>query len=140
MAVPTRRERPPWLGLLSWDHEDFYDLLKSMYVAVDNDLRQLAAIAARTAFERTAEKLCVTSGSFRGMLDELVNLGEVSDRERTMLATLTQAGNAAAHRGWRPNVEQLDIALSIIEAFIHRVWVLNAAATKLDKEIPKRSK
>lgn len=138
--VPCKRDRPIWMNQFYWQHEEFYDLMSGMYVAVDNELRGLAAIAARTIFECTAAKLNVTADNFAKLLDELVLKGEVSNRERSLLATLADAGNAAAHRGWKPSVEELDTILAIVEGFVHRAWLLGDAAQKLKEDVPKRVK
>lgn len=56
------------------------------------------------------------------------------------LRLLTDAGGAAAHRGWKPSTAQLNAVMSIVEAFIYRTFVLDAEVKKLKKQIPARQK
>ena len=52
---------------------------------------------------------------------------------------LTDAGSAAAHRGWEPELEQLETLVSIIEHFVKH-FTLNDDAGKLKQSIPPRDK
>src|SRR5580698_7760516 len=55
--APVARQRPKWLSKIEEADRDLGKLLGEMYSALDNDLRVLAAIAARTVFDRGAELL-----------------------------------------------------------------------------------
>jgi hypothetical protein len=85
------------------------DLLTSVYTALDNDLRVLAAIGLRTAFDRASELLSVDpEKTFADKLSQLMANGDIGSTEKESLDVLTDAGGAAAHRGWKPNPKQLD--------------------------------
>jgi hypothetical protein len=78
--------------------------------------------------------------TFKEKLDLLQNKGHISLSERTNLDILTDAGGAAAHRGWKPSTEQLDTVMAIVETFIHRKFVLDAEAKRLKAQIPRRQR
>jgi hypothetical protein len=136
---PTRRSPPDWLGKVASVDTDLGNLMNDVYGAFDADLRVPAAIALRTAFDRSSELLGVDPAkSFAEKLNDLQAQGKISGDEKTVLTTLTDAGNAAAHRAWRPSPSELDTMASIIESFIHRTFVLGDAAKKLQAGIPPR--
>jgi hypothetical protein len=78
--------------------------------------------------------------TFKEKLDLLQNKGHISLSERDNLDILTDAGGAAAHRGWKPTAEQLNIVMTIVETFIHRKFVLDAEVTRLKGQIPRRKR
>jgi hypothetical protein len=113
----------------------FYDI----YIAMDNNLDVLTAIAIRTVFDRASEAFGVDpAATFQKKLSQLQDLGKIGETERTSLTVLVDAGSAAAHRGWRPTSEQLDRLVSIIESFLLRNFVLNRAGEVLKSSIPPR--
>jgi Domain of unknown function (DUF4145) len=115
--------------------------LTSVYTALDNDLRVLAAIGLRTAFDRASELLGIDPNkTFAGKLSQLVVDGHIGSTEKASLDVLTDAGGAAAHRGWKPNLKQLDTLSSIMEQFVHRTFVLNAKAKRVKTSIPSRKR
>jgi hypothetical protein len=61
----------------------------------------------------------------------------ISAPEKERLEVLTDAGSAAAHRGWEPDPQQLEILASIMEHFV-RSFILKEDAGKLKQSIPPR--
>jgi len=61
----------------------------------------------------------------------LVNMGRVGVSERQHLEVLTEAGSAAAHRGWRPEIEELNTLMTILEQFLYRSFLIDAELRKL---------
>jgi len=106
---------------------------------MDNGLSVLAAIGIRTSFEITSAKaMSLTSSTFGGKIEELHNDGKLSADEKKIVTTLVEAGNAAAHRGWKPSDDQLTTVMEILEGFIHRSIVLPEKVKELAPAIPKR--
>jgi hypothetical protein len=135
--APTTRKPPKWIEDIEKADRDFGSLLSEMYTALNNDLRVLAAIGARTVFDRSSELLGVAPElSFTNKLDELSNQGKVSKDERDTLNILVNAGNAAAHRGWRPQPEELNTMMDVVETFLHRSFILGDGIKKLKAAIP----
>ena len=137
---PVKRKRPDWFSPLDLDR-GLYHLLGETYNALEVDARVLAATGARTVFDRASELLGVDPArTFQEKLDRLGADGHIGLLEREYLEILTDAGGAAAHRGWIPTPEQLNIVMQIVEAFIHRKFILEAQVKKLKTQIPPRQK
>jgi Domain of unknown function (DUF4145) len=139
--APTQRMRPEWLEKLMGVDFDLYFLLAEVYVALDHELHVLAAIGIRTAVDRASELLDVDPAKrFSEKLNDLVSSGKVGVSEKDSLGALTEAGSAAAHRGWRPKPTQLATMMGTIEAFIYRNFVLDAELKELKSEVPEKPK
>jgi hypothetical protein len=137
--APSKRDEPSWMWDVMVEDDELHSLLKETYAALNNDARVLATVGLRTIFDRASEKFGVDAAKpFDAKLDELVTQGKIGQAERESLDVLTDAGSAAAHRGWRPTVEQLTTLMNIGEAFLYRTIILDAAAQHLKKSIPKR--
>jgi hypothetical protein len=108
---PATRHRPGWLG---FDPQDFApgrfvseypalaDLLCEVYAALDHNLLTLAPIGMRTVFDCAAQKLGAhPNQSFAEKLNELTAGNKIGGEEKEILSTLTDAGSAAVHRGWK---------------------------------------
>ncbi len=138
---PIKRDRPNWLTDISVTDSVLYNLLSEVYTALDNDLNVLAAIGIRTAFDRASELLKIdTNLSFNDKLKELLNRSSIGQTEKEALDTLTDAGNAAAHRAWKPTIKELDTLMFIIEQFIYYRFLLNDEIKPLRSKIPQRPK
>lgn len=137
--APARRATPGWLVELLLEDNDLYSLLGDVYTALDNDLRVLAAIGIRTVFDRASELLGIDPNrTFAQKLEDLLAAGKVGAGEKEILKVLTDAGSAAAHRGWKPRLEELDAMMGIIESFLHRNFVLPHQARRLREAVPRR--
>lgn len=137
--APLKRERPKWFALLHLYQDGIEQLLDSVYVALDNNLSVLAAIGVRTVFDRCTELLEVDPAiSFQEKLHQLFVKGKVGAEEKESLATLADAGSAAAHRGWKPSEWELDTLMSTIEHFIYRNFVLPKEQAVLRHKVPRK--
>ena len=138
--APSMRQMPEWTQVLARRDRTLHVLLDEMYSAVNNDLPILACIGVRTAFDRASELLQVDPKlSFFEKLNALETSGHIGKAERATLEVLTDAGSAAAHRGWHPKPEQVSTLFEIIEAFLHRTFVLGHGVERLKKAIPPKS-
>ncbi|MDW9408154.1 DUF4145 domain-containing protein [Sinorhizobium meliloti] len=136
---PAKRKRPDWLTRLPTIDTELYKLMDEFYSALEMQLSVLAAIGIRTTFDRGAELLGIDPGrTFRAKLDDLRDQGFIGETERDSLQLMTEAGNASAHRGWRPTDEQLETMLQLIESFIHRNFILRHDVSNLRGAIPAR--
>lgn len=139
--APSKRKKPDWSSKLFAVDNDLNSLFDDVYVALNNDLRVLSAIGIRTAFDRASELLNVDPAkNFAEKLKDLVKLGKIGESERGTLAILTDAGSAAAHRGWKPEPKQLGTMMGIIEAFLYRNFVLDPEVKSLKKYVPPKQK
>jgi len=137
--APVQRKSPEWVDKIARTDKALGRILFEMYTALNNDLRILAAIGARTAFDRSSELLKVDAKmSFGGKLDELVSIGKVGKDERGILEVLVDAGSAAAHRGWVPKPRELNTMITILESFLYRSFILGDGLQKLKAAVPPR--
>ena len=138
---PPRRQIPKWVRQLDWTDKTLADLLRDVYKAINEDLEVLATIGMRIVFDRASELLGVNpETTFANKLEQLVGNGHIGLSERKALDVLTNAGSAAAHRGWKPTEYQLDALATIMEQFVHRTMVTADTADELGQRIPKRRK
>lgn len=135
------REEPDWLPSLYARDETLGRLMKDIYTAFNRDLNVFVAIGVRTAFDRASELLDVDPGkSFHQKMNLLNESGHISNKDKSILSTLTDAGSAAAHRAWRPSKKDLIIMLMIIENFLHKTFVLDEDVQALKGLFPERNK
>jgi hypothetical protein len=115
-------------------------LLNSVYTALENDLGVLSTIGMGVVFERAAELIGIDPNrNFTEKLNDLHLGGNISAVERQRLEVLTNVRGAAAHRGWVPDPEQLNILIGIMEHFVSGL-ILKEEAGKLKAAIPTRQK
>jgi Domain of unknown function (DUF4145) len=138
---PSKRKTPDWvIELLSVDSV-LYDLVTETYVAVNNDAPVLAAVGLRTVFDRASEKMRVDPAlGFGEKLDALELKGKIGRSEKETLETLTDAGGAAAHRGWKPTIDQINTLMDVGEQFLYRTIIVESQAKALRRKIPRRPK
>jgi hypothetical protein len=139
--IPVTRKKPEWSDRLWRIDSQLRSLFDDLYIAIDNSLNVLAAIGIRTTFDRASELLGVDPAKpFVKKLEELTQKGIIGGKEHEILDTLTDAGNAAAHRGWRPDTQELDTLMAVLETFIHRAFILGDATKDLRSRVPARPK
>jgi hypothetical protein len=76
-------------------------------------------------------------GSFRDGLRVLQDRGLVGTRQRDVLAAALDVGNAAAHRGHRPTIEDVNSVMDIVEHLL-QTELLESAADGLRARTPRR--
>jgi hypothetical protein len=136
---PSRRAEPEWQYRISIKDRILGNLLADVYGALNAELYVPAAVATRTLFDRASAILDVDPAlNFNEKLKELLKKGSIGNDEKATLEVLTDAGGAAAHRGWRPKQNELDTLVTIVETFLHRVFILPADASELAQSIPTR--
>ncbi|MBJ7408876.1 MAG: DUF4145 domain-containing protein [Phenylobacterium sp.] len=136
---PDSRTSPTWLeGIWNVDPQ-LGDILRQMYGAHDAEFYILAAIGARTAFDRATEGLKIDPAlPFEKKLDALLDGGWIGETERETLDIVTDAGSAAAHRGWSPTPYQLNALFATLELFLRKVFVNNEGTLAVKGAIPAR--
>jgi hypothetical protein len=135
--APVVRSTPPWAGGLADDI--LRNVLQEVYGALNADFRTLAAIGARTVLDRAMALLQAPDAEgFIARLKDLVQRQLISPHEKDILGVLTEAGNASAHRGWRPTPENLATIMDGIENFLHRLFVIGAATDAMKAHVPPR--
>lgn len=135
----TKRQKPEWFQAIELKDRLLGDILTEIYQALDNDMPIAAAITMRTAFDRTTELIGIKPTlSFKDKMKALVTDGEIASKDLEVLNPLIEAGNAAAHRGWSPTAEELTTMVLILEALLHRAFVLKQQVAALAKRTPPK--
>lgn len=139
--MPSRRELPSWKWQVAFMDGDLDNLLDELYDAIDKDLRISALILVRTVFDRTSSFLGVESSlNFEQKLKKLLDSGRIGVDEKNTLDILTNAGSAAAHRGWKPTASDLELLINTLENFLYRVLIIGHEISKLKDTVPVKKK
>lgn len=138
---PDAKTKPVWFAAMQKVDAQLHNILSQMYVAHDNHAHILAAIGLRTALDRATEVLGIDPAkTFDEKLNELRDGGWIGQTERDILGVVTDAGNAAAHRGWEPDDGEIAQLLSSMEVFLHRAFIVGQKALSIKGSIPAKPK
>lgn len=140
----TFRPAPKWLT-------DFYlefpagqdllhDLLKEVYVALQNDQPYLAAMGIRSLLEQIMISKSGDHGTFKKNLAEFQNNGYVSRLQRERLETVLEVGHATIHRGYKPSKDDLLTLVDLTEVIVQTIYLHGSKVEELKKKIPARKK
>ena len=127
------RPKPPWFDKLDGK---FQKVLKEVYIALDANTRFLAAFGARTALDMLIVDKIGDTGTFKVKLKKLETDGYIDSTERELLDAITEAGNAAAHRGFAPDEKLLESVIDILESLFDKFYI----KPKRDKELLKKAR
>lgn len=138
---PDTKTKPSWFDAMQKVDAQLHNILRQMYVAYDNELHILTAIGLRTALDRATEILGIEpTDRFDMKLNQLRTDGWIGETERNVLGVVTDAGNAAAHRGWEPKKREVSQLISSLEVFLHRAFIVGKNALSIKGSIPPRPK
>lgn len=134
---PEAKTKPVWFDAMQKADHQLHSILSQMYVAHENQAHILTAIGLRTALDRATEVLGIDPAkTFEEKLNELRDGGWIGQTERDILGVVTDAGNAAAHRGWEPESREITDLLSSLEVFLHRAFIVGQKALSIKSRIP----
>jgi hypothetical protein len=133
------RPIPAWVEDVWYIDPALHSLVDEVYKAAQHGLGVCAATAIRTAFDRAAFKLGIDPGyGFEEKVKELEKQGFLGTIDRAVFDSMVEAGSAAAHRGWKPTEDELQMLISALESFIHRSFILPVAVQKIGSNVPTR--
>ncbi|HHX4053980.1 TPA: DUF4145 domain-containing protein [Burkholderia contaminans] len=136
---PTSRIKPSWLSAIVNTDMTLYTILDEMYLACDNGTYILTAIGLRTALDRAMEVLGIDqAATFVEKLKRLRDGGWIGETEHEILGIVTDAGNAAAHRGWRPDEQEVFQLVQAMEVFLQRAFIVGKQALGIKEKIPPK--
>jgi Domain of unknown function (DUF4145) len=138
---PDAKIKPKWLLSMYQVDDILHNILNEMYIACNNQCYVLAAIGLRTALDRATEVLKIDPAiSFAEKLEALQRSGWIGDTEKEILSIVTDAGNAAAHRGWKPQGKDIADLVCAMEIFLQRAFITGKAPLAIKKIIPAKPK
>ncbi len=138
---PETKTKPSWFEAMRKIDPQLHKILSQVYIANDNQAHILTAIGLRTALDRGTEVLGIDPAkTFDEKLTDLQDGGWIGQSERDVLGVVTDAGNAAAHRGWEPDGQEISPLISAMEAFLHRAFIVGNKALEIKGNIPAKPK
>lgn len=140
---PMARRTPVWLTESSFLLDKIlpapiYHLMRETYIAVQNGLMRLAAMGVRATLEHVMIEKVGDRNNFQDNLDAFQQGGFISERSKTSLKRILEAGHAAIHRAWEPSKEDVSTLLDITEIIIATVYVHEGQTEALNNRVPKR--
>lgn len=95
-------------------------------------------MGSRTIFDMLAVSKVGDVGGFKQKLKALQDQRYISEKQKNVLDSALDAGNAAAHRGYKPDLEILDGVLNIIE-HVAGLDYLDRQANSISSKTPQRT-
>ena len=137
--IPSRHRGPDRIG--STILGPLSCILDETHKAYEQGCYILAAVGLRTALDNCIAAVGIDPAvSFEEKLKALRDEGFIGETEHGLLEVLTNAGNAAAHRGWSPQQQEIVHLLDVLETFIQRVLVNGKRVLAMTDGIPRKPK
>lgn len=131
------RRKPDWLTK-NPEIKDYLDLFDEIYAALHADSRRLAMMGARAALDMAMTQLAGSDqGNFTAGLSALEADRLLTPGERKIIEAAFDAGSAAMHRGHKPEVDDVNTVIDIVERVVH-AEILKSKAKELAEATPKR--
>jgi Domain of unknown function (DUF4145) len=122
---PVSRRMPKWLDEIPYEMQT---LLNEIYNSLDANTRALPLMGARAILDMVMVDKAGDFGSFGANLRQLETQGFISKKNREVLDAALDAGNAAAHRGYAPNLPDVLAVMDIVENLLQTTYVLDKVA------------
>lgn len=132
--------KPPFLEQALARDAVLYSILSEMHMCSVNDSYTLATIGLRTAIDRITFLLEIEENlRFDQKLSALLAEGYIGQTEHDSLSVIIHAGNAAAHRGWKPSKDQFTALLLTFHQFFPRALERGSTVMAIRDQIPRRN-
>jgi hypothetical protein len=116
------------------------DLLQEIYVALQNDLRRLAAMGIRSLLEHMMIDKVSDQGSFKKNITKFKDSGFISSVQMNFIETALEAGHASIHRDFKPTVAVLISLIDISESLVQVLYIQEHQAAAIKATVPQRKK
>jgi hypothetical protein len=113
-------------------------LLKEVYNSLNADNTALPLMGARALLDMLIVDKVGDVGIFAEKLKALESKGFISKKNREILEVALDAGSAAAHRGYRAKLDDVQAVMDIVENLLQATYVLDKVAVELKKSTPPR--
>jgi hypothetical protein len=132
----SKKQIETWIFKLN---KQYIELLSEVYGAFNNYNYILAMMGLRTVIDIFIVENIGDKGSFKQKLKLLKSDGYISNGQFELLDMSIEAGNASAHRGYKPSEESLISVMEVVEHLL-KPLALQSKISKLKNEIPHRNK
>lgn len=117
----------------------YFELIQEIYSSINQGSYILSLIGIRTLLDVYIVKNVGDIGSFKQKLNQLVANGILTKKKVSALETAIDAGNASAHRGYKPDKETLFQILDIVENLLHSE-IVDRPIDQIKQKTPQRDK
>jgi hypothetical protein len=133
---PWKRDRhyPKWIFQLPIK---YLEILEEVYAAITMESNILALMGIRTVLDVYMVDKVGDVGNFKQKLNKLVEEQIISKSKVKVLEAAIEAGNASAHRGFKPDRQTLFQVLDIVENLLQSE-VIDRDGININKKVPKR--
>ena len=107
--------------------------------ALNNKMYWLACMGIRTMLDTYMTSIVGDIGGFKKKIKEVKEKGYITEKQKELIETVIDAGNASAHRGYEPTKEVMEQIIQIIYNIFENT-ILDRNINKINKEVPKRNK
>ena len=135
------RPEPRWLnqfGKICPGNSFIEELLKEIYIALQNNLRRLAAMGIRALLEHVMIAKVGDKGTFQKNVQAFLDAGFISPTQRSFLEAVLEAGHATMHRAYEPTKDDLVTLMDIAETTIESSYLHERRVQQLQGRIPPR--
>ncbi|MFA5922603.1 MAG: DUF4145 domain-containing protein [Methylococcaceae bacterium] len=133
------RPKPNWINHIYIFSDHFIKtLLNEIYIALQNNLPNLAAMGVRSLIEKVMVDKAGDHGTFKKNITEFEKLGYVSKIQREHLETILDAGHATIHRSYSPTTEDVVTLIDITEHIIKTIYLHENKIEQLKRRVPSR--
>jgi hypothetical protein len=126
---------PKWLDKVNPETKE---LMKEIYFSLENEMRALPSMGLRTIIDIVCNDLVGDKGGFEKKVNLLVEQGHITVKKKEIINSALEVGHASAHRGYFPDLSDLNQVVDIVEHLLQEIYVLGDAAKKLNEKTPKR--
>jgi hypothetical protein len=130
------RDVPSWVMKLPIK---YLEILQEVYASINEQLFILSLNGIRTVLDIFIVDKVGDKGTFKDKLKNLVTAGIITSPKAIVLETAIDAGNASAHRGYKPDKETLFKILDIVENLLHSE-IVDRQANHIKEKTPQRTK
>ena len=137
------RPQPKWFSdlwvELKTEDEFVENLLREIYVALQNNSPNLAAMGIRSLLEKIMISKTTDLGAFSKNISEFERLGYVSRIQRERLEAILEVGHATIHRAFAPTTKDVVTLVDIAEHIVEAIYLHERKVNALKGRVPPRT-
>ena len=116
----------------------YAEMIVEIYNSINIKSYRLTAIGIRTLLDLLIADSVGDKGTYKEKIERLIDEQIINKNQYELTNLIIEAGNAAAHRAHKPDIETLGQILDMVENIL-RTQVLLANSKKIKDSIPKRT-
>lgn len=128
------RNVPKWIVNISIK---YIDILREVYIAINEHLFTLALTGIRTLLDIYIVEKIGDAGTFKQKLKKLTETNIITNSKAQVLEATIDAGNASAHRGYKPDQKTLFQVLNIVENLLESE-IVDRTVNEIKEKTPPR--